>query len=73
MSPEKFRKLAYTELEISTVNIILVMKWGNEQTDRHTIKYVIILKYFTKIPETSIENLKKIAPLELDIIISVRK
>ena len=37
MSPEKFRKLAYSELEISTVNIISVMKWGNEQTDRQTI------------------------------------
>ena len=36
MSQEKFRKLAYSELEISTVNIILVMNWGNEQTDRQT-------------------------------------
>ena len=35
MSPEKFRKLAYSELDISTVSIISVMKWGNEQTDRH--------------------------------------
>ena len=37
MSPEKLRKLTFSELEISTVNIILVMKWGNEQTDRQTI------------------------------------
>ena len=37
MSLEKFKKLAYSELEISTVNIISVMKWGNEQTDRQTI------------------------------------
>ena len=36
MFPEKFRKLAYSELKISTVNIISVMKWGNEQTDRQT-------------------------------------
>ena len=36
MSPEKFRKLAYSELDISTVNIISVMNWGNEQTDRQT-------------------------------------
>ena len=34
MSPEKFRKLAFSELEISTVNIISVMMWGNEQTVR---------------------------------------
>ena len=36
MSPEKIRKLAYSELDISTVNIISVMNWGNEQTDRQT-------------------------------------
>ena len=36
MSPEKLRKLASSELEISTVNIISAMKWGNEQTDRQT-------------------------------------
>ena len=36
MSPENLRKLAHPELEISTVNIISVMKWGNEQTDRQT-------------------------------------
>ena len=45
-------------------------QWTDWQTDN---KYEIILKYCTKIPEMSIENLKKIAPLELDIIISVRK
>ena len=47
-----------------------VRQWTGWQTDN---KYEIILKYCTKIPEMSIENLKKIAPLELDIIISVRK
>ena len=36
MSPEKFSKLAYSEREISTGNIISVMKWGNEQTYRQT-------------------------------------
>ena len=36
MSPENFRRLAYSELEISTVNIISVMKAGNEQSDRNT-------------------------------------
>ena len=36
MSPEIVRKLAYSKLEISTVNMISVMKWGNEQTDRQT-------------------------------------
>jgi len=35
VSPEKLRKLAYSELDISTVKIIPVRKWGNEQTDRH--------------------------------------
>ena len=119
MSPEKFRKLAYSELEISTNNIISVMKLGNEQTDRQTRNMIlfevlyknprsvhrkfekdsssgtgyhnfsnevrqwtdqqtykkseIILKQCTKIPEMSLENLKKIAHLELDIKISVRK
>ena len=37
MSQEKFRKPAHSELEISTVNLIPVMKWGNEQTDRQSI------------------------------------
>ena len=36
MPPENLRKLAHPELEISTVKIISVTKWGNEQTDRHT-------------------------------------
>ena len=36
MSPEKSRNLAYSELEISIVNMISVRKRGNEQTDRHT-------------------------------------
>ena len=36
MSPENLRKLAHPELEISTVNIFLVMKRGNKQTDRLT-------------------------------------
>ena len=36
ISPAKFRKPAYSELEIFTVNIISVMKWGNEKTDRKT-------------------------------------
>ena len=37
MSPENLKKVAHLELEISTVNIISVMKWDNEQTDRQTI------------------------------------
>ena len=37
MSPENLRKLAHPELEISTVNIISSMIWGNEQTDRQTM------------------------------------
>ena len=37
MSLEKFKKLAYSELEISIVNIISLMKWGNTNTDRQTI------------------------------------
>ena len=36
MSPENLRKIAHPELEISNVNWVLVMKEGNEQTDRHT-------------------------------------
>ena len=37
MSTENLRKLAHPELEISTVNIISLMKLGNEHTDRQTI------------------------------------
>ena len=36
MSLEKLKKLAYSELDISTGKIISVMKWGNEQTERQT-------------------------------------
>ena len=36
MSPENLRKVAHPEPDISTVKIISVRKWGNEQTDRHT-------------------------------------
>ena len=36
LSPKKLIKIAHPELEISTVNLISVSKWGNEQTDRHT-------------------------------------
>ena len=56
MSPENLRKLAHPELEISTVNIISVRKWGNEHTDRHTRK----LKLFGTNVETSQEVLQKI-------------
>ena len=65
MPPENLRKLAHPELEISTVNIISVKKWGNEHTDRQTRN----LNFF--------EKLKKIAHLQLEIakdnLISVRK
>ena len=36
MSLENLRKLADPQQEISTANIISVMKWGNEQTYRQT-------------------------------------
>ena len=36
MFPENLRTPAHSELDISTVNIISVMKWGNKQTDRQT-------------------------------------
>ena len=56
MSPENLRKLAHPELEIYTVNIISVRKWGNEQTDRHTRN----LKLSWTSAETSRECLPKI-------------
>ena len=36
MSPENLKKLAPSELEIATVNLVSVRKGGNEQTDRNT-------------------------------------
>ena len=36
MSQENMWKIGHPELDISTVEIISVMKLGNEQTDRHT-------------------------------------
>ena len=56
MSQEKFRKPAHSELEISTVNLIPVMKWGNEQTARH----IRNLKIFGTYVQTSQEYLQKI-------------
>ena len=76
MSPENLRKLAHPELEISTVNIISVRKWGNEQTDRQK-KSAITFNKCRNIPGMSPENLKTIAHLEQEIskdnLISVRK
>ena len=36
MSQENMWKIGHPELYVSTVEIISVIKWGNEQTDRHT-------------------------------------
>ena len=55
-SPEKLIKLAYSELDISTVKIISVRKWGNEQTDRHTRN----VKLFRTSAQMSKECLQKI-------------
>ena len=56
MSPENLRKLAHPELEIFSVNIISVRKWGNEQTDIQTRN----MKLFGTSIETSQECLQKI-------------
>ena len=52
------------------------MKWGNEQTDRHTIN-IKLFQVLYKIPEMSPENIEKISHPELNISkdnpISVRK
>ena len=58
MSPEKLKKLAYTELEISTVNIISVMKWGNEQIDRQTRNMKLFEVLYTS-PRNVSRNFKK--------------
>ena len=36
MCQENMWKIGHPELYISTVEIISVIKWGNEQTDRNT-------------------------------------
>ena len=56
MSQENMWKIGHPELDISTVEIISVMKLGNEQTDRHTRN----LRLFWTIAETSWECLSKI-------------
>ena len=56
-----------------TVNIISVMKWGNEQTDRQTINMKLFEVLYKNPRNVSRKFEKKIAHLELDIIISVRK
>ena len=38
MYPENLKKIAHLQREISKDNLTSVMKWGNEQTDRQTIK-----------------------------------
>ena len=73
MSPEKFRKLAYSELEISTVNIISLMTWGNEQTDRQTRNMKLFEVLYKNPRNVSRKFEKKLTHLEVDIIISVRK
>ena len=55
MSPENLRKLAHSKLEISTVNIISEMKWGNEQTDTHTRN----LKLFEVLYKSPINDSRK--------------
>ena len=84
MSQENMWKIGHPELDISTVEIISVMKWGNEQTDRNTQNLKLFRtsvqtskKLSTDIPGVSPKNFKKIAHLELDIskinLISVSK
>ena len=53
MSQENMWKIGHPELDISTVEIISVMKWGNEQTDRNTLN----LKLFRTSVQTSQECL----------------
>ena len=56
MSQENMWKIGHPELYISTVEIISVMKWGVEQTDRNTQN----LKLFRTSVQTSQECLQKI-------------
>ena len=56
MSQENMWKIGHPELDISTVEIISVIKWGNEQTDRNTQN----LRLFRTSVQTSKECLKKI-------------
>ena len=56
MSQENIWEIGHPELDISTVEIISVMKWGNEQTERNTQN----LKLFRTSLQTSQESLQKI-------------
>ena len=59
MSQENMWNIGHQELDISIVEIISVMKWGNEQTDRNTQN----LKLFRTSVQTSQECLKKICEI----------
>ena len=76
MPQENMWKIGHPELDISPVEIISVMKWSNEQTDRNA-KIVIIWRECKNIPGMSPDNLTKLAHPKLAIftvnIISVRK
>ena len=76
MSPENLRKIVPLELEISTVNLISVRKWSNEQTDRHRRNLKLFWSSVQKSQKYFQENLKKISHPELNIskdnLISVR-
>ena len=66
ISPENLKKIAHLQLEISKDNLISVRKWGNEQTDRHTIN-LKLSGTNVQTPQEYPENLRKIAPHELEI------
>ena len=67
MSLEILRKIDHPEPEISSLNLILVRKKGNEQTDRHTKN----LKSFGTNVQTPKEYLQKIS--ERKLIMNIKR
>ena len=67
MPPENLKKIAHLELEISTVNIIIVMKWGNEQTNRQTRNMKLFGINVQTSPDYLYKKIRKIGHLEQEI------
>ena len=67
MSQENMWMIGHPELDISTVEIISVLKWGNKQTRQNYKKSEIILDKCRNIPGMSPRNLRKICPPELEL------
>ena len=59
-----FENISHQELEIYKDNLILVLKWGNDQTDRHT-RNAKVLELMYRHPSNVSGKFRKLAHSEL--------